>query len=249
MKAVAASKQESRTATQDILAEARRLVESEVLVTQGYDEEDNLQARMAKRALEATLERTQTLRSIQMQLIATLARDNLFLAHPPTDDYPDGYGSIGDLLTDAGFTSSTKSYLRSVGEVIAPYCYQHDLPIENYLGNSQLPKLVYAISALRGAIKEQEHDEVRSILKDVETFISRENIAAKYHKPQGDGVLGHGTTIRLHDGTDRVMIVLVLDNDEESTLKAVYRLRGLVDWGLPAAAKAGAGRITVTISD
>lgn len=246
----------------ELMEMARASVEEEI--TSNEEDQwtgiDNLKARTLWKALELSVLKTQTLRSVQMQLVAEIARNELWRSHPPTPDYEDGYNSLADMLKDLGFCrrerradgsftvklSSTGSNLYAIGDKIVPFCDHHKLPIDRFMTNSLRPKLEWAIPALRAGIADMDVTQVKRVLKDVEQFGSREAIQLKYHKPRNPRP-SQGTTCRLR-GDDRVVVVLVLENDEYIQ-DILARTAGLVEWGLVAQADALPNMIEVRIAD
>lgn len=228
---------------QALLAEAR----DDLVIQDGdsWTSENNLKARYMQVALRKTIDRTQTLRSIQMQIAAEITRGKLWLHHPPTPDYPNGYGDLGEMLSDAGFVGRTKSVLISIGEQIVPFCDDNGIGIDRFLVNSLRPKLEDAIPALKSGIADDNVDAVESVLSDVETFNGRDSIRMKYSQPRRERI-GKATTSHLDDG--RVAMIVMLNSDDY-TEEVVRRIAGMVEWELVAAAEQDGRTTTVTVFD
>jgi hypothetical protein len=225
----------------ELLAEATVGME----MPDGWDGEENLQAAMAKRALAITVERKETLRSAQMLIVARVAREKLYLAHHPTTDYPDGYGSLHEFLVDSGVKGSVLSNLRTVGDILIPFADKHGLGVDDLMTNSLRPKLVYALPALRASVAQDNVGGFNEVIGDVRTFPHREAIGAKYHTPRARR--GQGSTLRTPD--NRALVVLVLDN-ETYVQDIIQRLAGSIKWGLPMQLDTmGGHKIEVTIYD
>ena len=230
---------ETRNLVRQIFSEAAVQLE----VVEPYVGKNNVEAQMTRIALEITVNRSQTIRSVQMQIVVKAARDEVWLSHPPTDNYPDGYGSLNDMLVDIGFKGSTKSYLLAVGEDIVPFCDNYKIAIDEYITNSLRPKFEYAIAALKEGIRENDPRGVEMVLRDVQTFASRDAIRLKYHTPRSRR--GRGTTLRLEDG--RALVIMVLD-DDDYVEPVIGRVAGIVEWGLPAQARLNGALIHAEIS-
>jgi len=234
----------------DSLAETKALVHqifdeasSQLQVSEPYTGQNNLEALLTKKALEITIGRSQTIRSVQMQIVAKAARDEIWLSHPPTHDFPNGYGNLNEMLTEAGFKGSTKSYLLALGEDIVPFCDRYDIGIDEYMTNSLRPKFEYAIAALKEGIRGDDPRGVEMVLQDVQAFASRDAIRVKYHTPRNRH--GRGTTLRLDDG--RALVIMVLDNDDYVE-PVIGKVAGIVEWGLPAQARLNGALIHAEIS-
>lgn len=225
----------------NLLQEAQTQIE----VVAGWDGDDNVQAMLAARALRISVERRESLASAQMLLVARVARDRLWLAHPPTQDFPSGYGNLDDFLVDSGVTGSTLSNLRAIGMIITPFARKNGLNIEHLMTNSNRPKLVYAIPALRATVAEGDVGAFQNVVRDVENFPHREAIGAKYHTPRARR--GTGSTLRTPD--NRALVILML-SDETYVQDIIQRLAGSIEWGLPMQIDSMAGhKIEVTIYD
>lgn len=227
----------------ELLAEAR-----DGLVIESDDQwigEENLKARYMQIALRTTIDRTQTLRSIQMQIAAEISRGQLWLHHPPTEDYPNGYGDLNEMLDDVGFNGRTKSVLMSIGDKIVPFCDSNGIDIDRFLVNSLRPKLEDALPALKSGIAANDLAVVEEVLGDVESFDGRDSIRMKYSQPRRERI-GKATTVHLPD--EQVAVVMMLESDDH-TEELVRRIAGMVEWGLPAGVEQDGRTTTVTIFD
>jgi len=221
--------------TRDIVRSALKNAEGRIVLPDGYTSRNNKMAAVSRVVLQDTIEQQATIRSIQMAIIAEVARKKLWLYHPPTQDYENGYGGMIDFIKDCGFVTdkgaltSTGSYLLSIGEVIVPFCDDHNIQIDEYMTNSLRPKLEYAITEIKSRIKEEDVSGVQEVLGKVRSYRDRESIAAEFHKPRTDRI-GRATTVRLPDG--RAALVSIVD-DQENIEVLVGKLAGVVHWGLP----------------
>jgi hypothetical protein len=147
----------------------------------------------------------------------------LWLAHPPTDDYSSGFGSLREFLLAAGLSPTTASDLCRL-EQIVPFCDRQGIPIDRYLGEETYGKLVEAGPALRRAAEDEDAGTVEDVLEDVSNASSRDDIRHRYAEHRDPS--GQGAVHRLEDG--RVLVLLVLD-DEQTVGKLIPKL-STVGW-------------------
>jgi hypothetical protein len=224
-----------------LLEQARKSTE----IDPNWTGTSNIEAQYMATALRMTIDYSQTLRSVQMQLAAEIARKELWLHHPPTPDYPDGYANLNDMLADVGFAGRLRSVLVSIGDKLVPYCDQRKIDLDGYLVNSYRSKLEDALPALKAGIKLGDDKAVENIFDDIETFDGRDSIRLKYTKTRR-GRLGKGTTVNLED--NRVAVVMMIDNDDYVE-EVVRRIAGMVEWGMPAVGEQNGKTTEITIID
>ncbi len=224
-----------------LLSEARAAVNGMDLGS--WNGTDNVEAIMLSKAIGIAEGRRRGLRSIVAKLVLRAVPDKLWLAHPPTKEYPNGIPDLKAFLNHAGVTGSAASELAAIGEVIAPYC----LPsggLETHVGQGNYTRLAATIPALRQAIGDDDGARVKTILGDVLTE-SRSTLRDRYagrRPPKSGG----GTTSRLPDG--RVAVILLLDGEQEAE-HVIKKLTGSIEWGLVAEAQRRGRSIRVTIND
>ncbi|MCP4539451.1 MAG: ParB N-terminal domain-containing protein [Chloroflexi bacterium] len=188
------------------------------------DQPLDAQAQTLARTLEMTEERKEVLKSCQGWMVAHLARTGVWKAHP------DGYASIKQYLKGAGVQPRDVSTLTGFAEKVVPYCDEKEIEIDHLLTNEHWDKFRAGMAAIKAAIKEDDPDEIRGILIDVERAATASMITAKYRKPQE--YQGKGTSLRINR---KVIFVLVLGTDkvdpDDAGDKIARRLGGMINWG------------------
>ena len=195
-------------------------------------------------------------RAIQAALVVQAAREQIWLEHPPTDDYPNGIPTLLDFLKSYGLKSTTLWDLNRLGTHVVPFCDAHGLEIDHLLTENNYPKLAEALSALTRAasglhiISGEELDEsaavevAEQILEDVEKVDKRDNVRELWrkHRPR----VGSASTYALADGR---AVVTVLLKDASTREQIVGALQGQVDWDLVFTVTKRPNSIAVTIDD
>ena len=238
------------TLLQQVLAEASEDVAESNGDLEGLDDV-NLKAQMAFRALKLSEAKRRAYRSVQASIVVQMVREPggpLWLAHPPTDEYPGGFGSLKEFLKATGIGYSTVFDLNNLGTRIVPYCDEHNISIEPYLTEGRYPMLVEASSQLRRAIDEDESSEyeVDEILDDVMRARTREDVRAKYRRHREDRV-GEAAVHYLDD--DRAVLIVVLSHYEDAGV-LVSKLSGTVGWdSLVMTLRQKARSIQVVVND
>jgi hypothetical protein len=182
----------------------------------------NLNALIAFEALRGTETERQNLRSMQAWLAVKAGREQLYLAFPPTEERPEGFGSLTEFLEAAGVGAKYK--LNILAMVVTPLLDKHGYRIEDYLNRDRYPKLAEARSTLKDIAEgtETEHT-VEGVMDDVERATNRNDIRLKYSKRRG--YVADGAVNRL--GAKRTMVIVA---DEEQVESFIRALQGRVDW-------------------
>ena len=228
---------------EDILEEAGRIVIAinGTELPKGMDN-DNLLSQTIFHALNVTEARRRSYRSAQAILVAKLSRERLWLAFPPDDDNPEGFGDLKEYLRAAGVRGSALSDLAALGNIIIPYCDLHNLSIDRYLTQEKYPLLVEGVPTMRQAIEaEADVSEIEDVLDAVRVADTRNEIRAKYRNT--DGYVSSGTV--LHNGRSATMVLHF--PDEEDVSRVLGRIGGAVDWNLVASAQNGSGYVRITV--
>jgi len=239
------------TLLQQVLSEASEDVARSNGSLEGLDD-TNLKAQMAFRALSLSEAKRIAYRSVQASIVVQMVREPggpLWLAHPPTEDYPNGFGSLKEFLKATGIGYSTVYDLNNLGTRVVPYCDKHGISIEPYLTEGRYPMLVEASSQLRRSIDEDEESEydVEEILGDVMNARTRDDVRAKYRKHRDDKV-GEAAVHYLDDNDRAVLMVLLPHHEDVGVL--VSKLAGVVGWdNLVATVRERPRSIQVTIDD
>lgn len=183
-------------------------------------------------------------RSAQGFIVATVAREKLWAAHP------NAYRSLREFLRDAGIGESTVSDLVALGEIIIPFCDQHGLDINAAIGPAHWAKTRETVPTLRrliaGPASPTQTSSVQSVLADAIKAVDRGAIRYKYRKHRADAV-GRGTTIRL--GTGQVALLVLFDEDSEHVGQAIRKLGGPVEWTLVAAPQLKDNSIIIVVDN
>jgi len=168
----------------------------------------------------------------------------LWLAHPPTQDHENGFGSLREFLLAADISSTAACDLCRL-EQIVPFCDKKRIPIDRYLGEDTYPKLVEAGPTLKQAAIDEDKQAVKDVLDDVKNASGREAIRHKYADHRD--LSGQGAVHRLEDG--RVIVLLLMD-DDDAIGKLVQRLSSDVGWSsLVSVVTEFQSSIRVTIDD
>ncbi len=207
---------------------------------------DNIKAQMAFQALVIAERRRKGYRSVQASIVASMIRErnSIWLAFPPTDDYPTGFGSLREFLSAAGLSHTTVGDLCRL-EYIVPYCDENKIPIDEHMSEDRYPMLVEAGSTLRKAAIHGDLDTVISVLEDVSVASSRDAIRAKY--AQHRDRLGQGA-VHILDNRRAVIVLLLDDVDDVSSVAG--KLFSIIGWDhLVSTTQQFAKSIRITIND
>lgn len=183
-------------------------------------------------------------RSAQGFIVAAVARDKLWAAHPNV------YRSLREFLRDAGIGESTVSDLVALGEIIIPFCDHHNLDINAAIGPDHWAKTRETIPTLRrliaGPTSLTQASVVQSVLTDAIKAPDRQAVRYKYRRHRA-GLVGEGTTIRL--ATGQVAMVILFDEDGDHIGQAVHKLGGLINWCLIAAPQIRDNSIVIVVEN
>jgi nitrogen regulatory protein PII len=186
-------------------------------------DDQNLEAMVAFEAMRSAQEERHNLRSMQAWLAVKVGREQLYLAFPPTQEHPEGFGSLKEWLRAVGITGSTVYALDGLGMEVAPLLEEHGIEVEGYLNADRFPKLAEAIPRLRDIARGEETEHtVQEIMEDVGKAQSRDDMRHKYRKQT---YIAQGAVNNL--GNKRVMTIVSADKDFETLLNT---LQGKVDW-------------------
>lgn len=187
-------------------------------------DDQNLEAVVAFEAMRAAEEERHNLRSMQAWLAVRIGQEQLYLAYPPTNEYPEGFGDLKEWLRAVGISGSTVYALNVLGMEVAPYLREHGYEVEQYLNSDRFPKLAEVIPRLRELVRGDDTDfTLDEIMEDVSQAQSRDDMRLKY-KPD-TGYIAKGSVNTL--GNSRVLTILA---EEESLSTLLNVLRRRVDW-------------------
>lgn len=203
-----------------------------------HDGGPELEAEILFEAIAATVHVKDAASTMQMHLVADVARKQAWQFHP------NGYDTLRDFLKDAGLAQSQVSNLTFIGGVLVPYCDAEGIPVDHLLSKDHRAKTRNAIPALRSAIGDNDREKVKEILDDVEKAKNRDAIRLKYRNQRDK--YGRGTTVNLPGG--RVLLLAVLD-DDDAAKTIVQRLSGGIKWELVADAHQLRNSIRTVIDD
>lgn len=215
--------QDREQLVQSFLSRVRRQVEREA--DDSWSEE-NVLARASFLGLCELETNRSDIRSLEFWIAVQIERDRLYLHYRPTDEHPEGFGSLRELLQAVGFSGSTLSDIATVAERVAPYAEEQGIDLGKYILSDNRPKLEAAISSLRSAAEGGDRRQFESILADVEDQPSRDAMRRLYVQPRKERI-ARGTTFRARG---KVIIPLVIE-DENDVQAILARLNGYVAWG------------------
>lgn len=186
-------------------------------------DDTNLEAMVAFEAMRSAQEERHNLRSMQAWLAVKVGREQLYLAFPPTQEHPEGFGSLREWLKAVGITGSTIYALDGLGMEVAPLLEEHGIEVEQFLNSDRFPKFAETISALRKIARgEPVEYTVEDVIADVGKAQNRDDMRLKYRTQT---YIANGAVNNL--GNKRVMTIVSKEEDFETLLSA---LQGKVDW-------------------
>lgn len=205
--------------------------------TTGYDDK-NMEALVAFQAIKVAEDERHNLRSMQAWIAVRLEEEQTYLAYPPTEEYPEGFGSLSEFLQAAGISSRQRRYELGLVAGIQGYLGYHGYDIYEYLNQDRYPKLINAAVQIKNLATGKETEfELDEIMKDVETAQSRDDIRKKYREAKH---IAYGAVN--HAGDMRVLTVVA---DEEAVSTLIKTLQSKVDWSLSATAEEKDSEIVV----
>jgi len=185
-------------------------------------DEANLEALMAFEAMSAAEEERHNLRSMQAWLAYKVGRTQLYLAFPPTQEHPDGFGDMKEWLRAVGIKGSTLYDLDGLAMEVGPLLEREGYKVASYLNKDRYPKLAEAISKLRQVARGEDDTPVSDIMDSVSRAQSRDDVRGKYRQSDyiAEGAvnnLGRTSTI-------------VLETKDEHVETIINALQNKVDW-------------------
>lgn len=192
-----------------------------------------LDAQFFHETLVQSVELRRLLRDYQGQVAAHVLREHLWVFYPHMS-FTDDYKGFRQFLASTGLGDSTVSELAALYYVI-PLCDLHQLDIDSHISPRRWTVTREAIVALKRASKENSPRKVEQILavldktRGAETTVARASIREKYRKQWETEKPGHGTTVRLPNGKEAVVVVFEDDTDLK---KALIKLGSLTEWDL-----------------
>lgn len=224
----------------------RSLLEEAAIEADDGLDEAGAKAQMAFSALRLAESKRKQYRSAQAAIVVSIMQEPepLWLALI-TDQHPQGFGSLKEMLQAAGLGRSAVYDLDILGTKVVPYCKEHNIPIEPYVTEKKYPLLAEALPELKRVLAGDSDNTVQEILDDISLASRRDSIRAKYRKSRGE-VVGKATVHYLDD--DRAVAIVVIDRDEVG--KVTARLSNVVGWDeLVASVKCNKRSIEVVIDD
>jgi hypothetical protein len=183
----------------------------------------NLDAMVAFEAMQVANEERGNLRSMQAWLAVKVGRDQQYLSYPPTEDYPEGFGSMREFLKAAGITGTTVYALDGLAMEVAPMLEAQGYEVGQYLTRGRYPKLAEAMSQLRRIARGQKTEyELAEIMADVERATNRNDIRQKYRQ---QAYVADGAVNNL--GSRSVLTIVA---NEERVQSLLNSLASKVDW-------------------
>jgi hypothetical protein len=221
----------------------RILEESKARVLEYADESwgtNNIEAMTAFQAMKtAELER-QNLRSMQAWIAVVVARKSLYLDMPPTEEHPNGLGSLKEFLDAAGIKGSTKYDLDGLGNEVAPLLEEQGYEVGEFLNKDRYPKLAEAIPRFRSIARGEDVDyTVPELVEDVRHAQSRDEVRRKWRQQR---YVARGSVNKNHKHT--LVLIMV---DEENLQSVLSSLNGKVNWDLTSVMEDNGGELAVTV--
>ena len=213
-----------------------------------YGEESEYQIELITELIGKTYKYRRNLNRVMCTLVVDAIRENKWLLHKPSEDFPNGYNRFSDYLYDCGITDHTRWELGSFGEMVA-LMDARGYDTDRYLSSDILPKFQQARYRL---IKALEAETValpapgrttQELLDLVENQRTRDDLRKALREP---GVtVAKGAVNKLGR---RALVVMSVDSDTDiPTL--VNRLGSMVDWSLISMTNEEPGFLSVVVNE
>ncbi len=205
--------------TQDYFIRLRAIAESQVpdIVTEGTDQHDACVAFNIVREIEAE---KGSIKAIQLGVLITVAKKELHLVHPPTDDYPNGFNSIRDFMKAAGMNPKGGHFyeMAQFASEVVPYLEAKNVDYDPNVDSTQVAKTLEAVPTMRAMIRSKEKKiEFTEILERLLGMSGKRAVTAEFRTRRdrvryGDACVNH---------VDDITIVTIITPDAEQVVKAL----------------------------
>ena len=169
------------------------------------------------REIEAEKEST---KAIQLGVLIEVAELGLYLAHPPTDDYPNGFNNIRDFMKAAGMNPKGGHFyeMAQFASEVVPYLEAKNIDYDLNVDSTQVAKTLEAVPAMRRMIRSKERkNEFTKILKELLDMPGKRAATARY-RTRRDGVRYGDACVNQADG---LTIITITTPDAEEIVKAL----------------------------
>ena len=205
--------------TQDYFVRLRAIAESQVpdTIKEGTDQHDACVAFNIVREIEAE---KGSIKAIQLGVLITVAKKELHLTHPPTDDYPNGFNSIRDFMKAAGMNPKGGHFyeMAQFASEVVPYLEAKNVDYDPNVDSTQVAKTLEAVPTMRAMVRSREKKgEFTEILERLLGMSGKRAVTAEF-RTRRDGVRYGDACVNQANG---LTIVTIITPDAEQIVKAL----------------------------